>query len=254
MGERDSYAPGTFCWADLGTTDAAAAQGFYTGLFGWDAEALPAGEGGVYVMFRLGGRDVAALYEMGESERDQLDAHWSSYVSVGDVEQTAGRARELEATILAEPFDVMDSGRMAVLRDPTGAHLHLWQPGRHAGAGRVNDIGCMVWNELATPDVGRAGSFYAELLGWNVEADATGYATIRMGDGINGGMRPLQDAEPPNWLLYFTVPSADAAVAHVRESGGTVLTGPVDATVGRIAVVRDPQGAMFALYEGDVDP
>jgi predicted enzyme related to lactoylglutathione lyase len=254
MGERDSYAPGTFCWADLGTTDAAAAQEFYSGLFGWDAEALPAGEGGVYVMFRLGGRDVAALYEMGESERNQLSAHWSSYVSVDDVEATAARATELEATIVAEPFDVMDSGRMAVLRDPTGAHVHLWQPGRHAGAGRVNEPGCMVWNELATTDIERAGAFYRDLLGWDAEADATGYATIRLGDGINGGMRPLRDGEPPNWLLYFTVPSADDAVTHVRASGGEVLAGPVAVTVGRIAVVRDPQGAMFALYEGEVDP
>jgi predicted enzyme related to lactoylglutathione lyase len=254
MGERDSYVPGTFCWADLGTTDASAAQEFYTGLFGWDAEALPAGEGGVYVMFRKGGRDVAALYEMGESERSQLSAHWSSYVSVADVEAIAQRAEELEASIIAEPFDVMDSGRMAVLRDPTGAHVHLWQPGRHAGAGRVNETGCMVWNELATPVVERASSFYRDLLGWNAEGDAIGYATIHRGDAINGGMRPLRDGEPPNWLLYFTVPSADEAVAQVRESGGEVLAGPADATVGRIAVVRDPQGAMFALYEGDVDP
>jgi uncharacterized protein len=112
----------------------------------------------------------------------------------------------------------------------------------------------MVWNELATPDVDRASGFYRDLLGWNPEGDPTGYATIRMGEGINGGMRPLRDGEPPNWLLYFTVPSADEAVAHVRESGGEVLAGPADATVGRIAVVRDPQGAMFALYEGDVDP
>jgi predicted enzyme related to lactoylglutathione lyase len=254
MGERDSYAPGAFCWADLGTTDAAAAQEFYTGLFGWEAEPLPAGEGGVYVMFRLGGRDVAALYEMGDSERDQLSAHWSSYVSVEDVEQSAARATELEATIVAEPFDVMDSGRMAVLRDPTGAHLHLWQPGRHAGAGRVNEVGCIVWNELATPDVERAAGFYRELLGWEAAADATGYSTIRLGEDIGGGMRPLQDGEPPNWLLYFTVPSAEEAANRVREAGGEVLTGPVDVTVGRIAVVRDPQGAMFALYEGDVDP
>jgi hypothetical protein len=254
MGERDSYAPGTFCWADLGTTDASAAQEFYTGLFGWDADALPAGEGGVYVMFRKDGRDVAALYEMGESERNQLNAHWSSYVSVEDVEATARRAGELEAAIVAEPFDVMDSGRMAVLRDPTGAHVHLWQPGRHAGAGRVNEPGCIVWNELATPDVERAGAFYHELLGWDAEGDPTGYATIRLGDGINGGMRPLRDGEPPNWLIYFTVPSADEAVERVRSSGGEVLAGPADATVGRIAVVRDPQGAVFAVYEGDVDP
>jgi uncharacterized protein len=254
MGERDSYAPGTFCWADLGTTDAAAAQEFYVGLFGWEAEPLPAGEGGVYVMFRLGGHDVAALYEMGDAERNQLSAHWSSYVSVEDVAAIAARAGELDATILAEPFDVMDSGRMAVLRDPTGAHLHLWQPGRHNGAGRVNEAGCMVWNELATPDVERAAAFYRELLGWEAEADATGYATIRMGDGINGGIRPLRDGEPPHWLLYFNVASVEAAAERVRESGGKVLAGPADVTVGRIAVIRDPQGATLALYEGDVDP
>jgi predicted enzyme related to lactoylglutathione lyase len=254
MGERESYAAGTFCWADLGTTDAGAAREFYTSLFGWDAEDLPAGEGGVYVMFRLGGRDVAALYEMGTSEREQLSAHWSSYVSVEDVAATAARAGELGASVVAEPFDVMDSGRMAVLRDPTGAHVHLWQPGRHVGAGRVNEAGCMVWNELATPDVQRAGTFYGDLLGWQAEADATGYATIHLGDGINGGLRPLRDGEPPNWLLYFTVPSCDEAVERVRAGGGEVLTEPVDATVGRIAVVRDPQGATFALYEGDVDP
>jgi predicted enzyme related to lactoylglutathione lyase len=254
MGERDAYPPGTFCWADLGTTDAAAAREFYTGLFGWAPEALPAGEGGVYVMFRLGGRDVAALYEMGAQERDQLAAHWSGYLSVEDVEATAARARELGAAIVAEPFDVMDSGRMAVLRDPTGAHMHLWQPGRHVGAGRVNEPGAMAWNELASPDVERASAFYRDLLGWDVETDATGYATIRNGERLNGGIRPLRDGEPPNWLIYFTVASLDDAAAHVRASDGDVLVEPADATVGRIAVVRDPQGAMFALYEGDVDP
>jgi predicted enzyme related to lactoylglutathione lyase len=254
MGERDAYAPGTFCWADLGTTDAAAAREFYTGLFGWEAEDLPAGEGGVYVMFRKDGRDVAALYEMGDTERDQLSAHWSSYLSVEDVSAAAARAGELGAAIIAEPFDVMDSGRMAVVRDPTGAHVHLWQPGRHVGAGRVNELGCMVWNELATPDIDRASTFYSELLGWSAEADATGYATIRSGDGPGGGMRPLRDGEPPNWLLYFTVRALDDAAEKVRAAGGEVLAGPLDATVGRIAVVRDPQGAMFALYEGEVDP
>jgi predicted enzyme related to lactoylglutathione lyase len=254
MGERDSYAPGTFCWADLGTTDAAAAQEFYTGLFGWDAEPLPAGEGGVYVMFRLGGRDVAALYEMGDAERNQLSAHWSSYVSVEDVTAVATRASELQAQILAQPFDVMDSGRMAVLRDPTGAHLHLWEPGRHSGAGRVNETGCMVWNELATPDLDRAGGFYRELLGWESEPDATGYATIRRDDAINGGMRPVQDGEAPNWLIYFTVPSVDEAAQRVRDSGGKVLIEPVGSTAGRIAVIQDPQGAKLALYEGHVDP
>jgi hypothetical protein len=254
MGERDAYSAGTFCWADLGTTDATAAREFYTGLFGWEPEALPAGEGGVYVMFRREGRDTAALYEMGETERNQLSAHWSSYVSVEDVEAIAARAAELGASVVAEPFDVMDSGRMAVLRDPTGAHLHLWQPGRHIGAGRVNEPGCLVWNELATPDVERASAFYRDLLGWEIESDATGYATIRNAGGLNGGMRPLRDGEPPNWLLYFSVPAVDDAAAHVRASGGELVVEPMEATAGRIAVIRDPQGAMLAVYEGDVDP
>ena len=254
MGERDSYPVGTFCWADLGTTEGPDAKTFYTALFGWDAEDLPAGEDGVYTMFRKQGRDVAALYEMGADERGQLPAHWSSYVSVEDLDAVAGRGTELGAAVVAEPFDVMDSGRMAVLRDPAGAHVHLWQPGRHVGAGRVNETGCMVWNELATADVAGALSFYRELLGWEGEIDATGYATIRTSAGINGGIRPLQDGEAPAWLVYFSTGSADDAAMHVRESGGAVLAGPMDATVGRIAVVRDPQGAVLALYEGDVDP
>jgi predicted enzyme related to lactoylglutathione lyase len=254
MGERDSYPAGTFCWADLGTTEGPDAKTFYTALFGWAAEDLPAGDDGVYTMFRKQGRDVAALYEMGADERGQLPAHWSSYVSVEDLDAVAARGTELGATVVAEPFDVMDSGRMAVLRDPGGAHVHLWQPGRHVGAGRVNETGCMVWNELATADVAAALSFYRELLGWEGEIDATGYATIRTAAGINGGIRPLQDGEASAWLVYFSTGSADDAVMHVRESGGAIIAGPMDVTVGRIAVVRDPQGALLALYEGDVDP
>jgi predicted enzyme related to lactoylglutathione lyase len=254
MGERDSYPAGTFCWADLGTTEGHEARDFYTGLFGWDAEDLPAGEDGVYTMFRKEGRDVAALYEMGADERGQLPAHWSSYINVEDLDAIAKRAVELGATVVAEPFDVMDSGRMAVLRDPGGAHVHLWQPGRHIGAGRVNEAGCMVWNELATPDVAAAVEFYRELLGWEGEIDATGYATIRTSSGVNGGIRPLQDGEATAWLVYFATGSADGAATQVRDAGGAIIAGPMDVTVGRIAIVRDPQGAVLALYEGDVDP
>jgi uncharacterized protein len=254
MGERDVYAPGLFCWADLGTTEGAAAKAFYTSLLGWEAEDLGAGEDGVYTMFRRGGRDVAALYEMGPAERGQLPSHWSSYVSVADVDAVAARARELGSAVVADPFDVMDSGRMAVVRDPGGANLHLWEPRRHIGAGRVNEPGCMVWNELAAPDVAQAAAFYRDLLGWQAEPDATGYATIRNGDAVNGGIRPLQEGEVPSWLVYFATASCDEAAARVRESGGAVVAGPMDVTVGRIAVVRDPQGAVLALYEGDADP
>jgi predicted enzyme related to lactoylglutathione lyase len=254
MGDRESYEPGTFCWADLGTTDAAAAKGFYTRVFGWEAVDQPAGDAGVYTMFKLEGRDVAALYEMGEEERARLQPHWSSYVSVQDVDALAPRVRALGGEVVAEPFDVMEAGRMAVVRDPTGALVHLWQPRGQIGAGRVNDPGCMIWNELATPDPERARQFYGGLLGWTAEPDQTGYAVIKRGDAINGGIRPVQDEEPPNWLVYFTARSVDEAAATVREAGGTVVAEPMAVTVGRIAVVADPQGAVFALFEGQGDP
>jgi predicted enzyme related to lactoylglutathione lyase len=254
MGERERYPPGTFCWADLGTTDAEAAKAFYTRVFGWEAVDADTGAAGTYTTFKLGGRDVAALYEMGEEERASLAPHWSSYVSVEDVDALAGRVRDLGGEVLAEPFDVMRAGRMTALRDPTGAALHLWQPREQVGAGRVNDPGCMVWNELASPDPARARDFFAELLGWTVDPEESGYGIIMRGDAINGGMRPLQDGEPTHWLVYFTVASCDETIAAIREAGGTVIAGPMSTPVGRVAAVSDPQGAAFALFEGDVDP
>jgi uncharacterized protein len=254
MGERESYAPGTFCWADLGTTDAAAAKAFYTKVFGWQAVDAPAGESGTYTTFKLDGRDVAALYEMGAEEREQLTPHWSSYVSVENVDAAAARARELGAEVMADPLDVMDAGRMAVVRDPTGALVHLWQAGGQIGAGRVNEPGCMVWNELASPDPERAQAFFSELLGWTAEPDPTGYAVIMSDGAVNGGIRRVQDGEQPQWLIYFRAASCDETAASVREAGGNVLAGPMDAAVGRIALVTDAQGAAFALFEGQADP
>jgi predicted enzyme related to lactoylglutathione lyase len=254
MGERESYAPGTFGWADRGTTDADAAKAFYTRVFGWDAVDAEVGESGTYTTFRLDGRDVAAMYEMDEDARASLTPHWSSYVSVEDVDALTPRVRELGGEVLAEPFDVMQAGRTAALRDPTGATLHLWQPREQLGAGRVNDPGCMVWNELASPDPARARDFFAELLGWTVEPEESGYGVIRLEGAINGGMRPLQDGEPTHWLVYFTVASLDDAIAAIRGGGGSVIAGPMSTPVGRVAAVGDPQGAPFALFEGDVDP
>ena len=254
MGVRERYPPGTFCWADLGTTDAEAAKAFYTRVFGWEAVEEPVGEGGTYTTFKLEGHDVAAMYEMDEEARASLTPHWSSYVSVEDVDALAPRARELGGEVLAEPFDVMQAGRTAALRDPTGATLHLWQPREQVGAGRVNDPGFMVWNELASPDPARARDFFAELLGWTVEPEESGYGVIRLNGAINGGIRPPQEGEPTHWLVYFTVGSCDEAVAAIREAGGSVIIGPMDTPVGRVAAVGDPQGAAFALYEGKVDP
>src|SRR5918999_1055200 len=136
MGERDSYAPGTFCWADLGTTDADAAKAFYTRVFGWEAVDSPVSDDGTYTTFKLDGRDVAALYEMGEQERSSLMPHWSSYVAVEDVDALAPRVRELGGEVLAEPVDVAAAGRVAARRGARERpRLHVLERARVAGPG-----------------------------------------------------------------------------------------------------------------------
>lgn len=258
MGKRESYAPGTFCWVDLATADAAGAKTFYGELFGWEADDMPAGEDATYTMLRLGDDYVGGLSEMAADQREAgVPPHWLSYVSVEDASAAAARARELGGTVPGGAFDVLDAGRMALVEDPAGARLALWEPGRHAGAGRVNDTGCLAWNDLQTANPSPAADFYSALLGWEMEPIEQGgevvYVTIKNGSSANGGIMPSQNDGPPHWLPYFTVASCNDALAKARDLGGEVLAGPMDIGAGKISVLRDPQGAVFAVYEGETD-
>ena len=261
MGKRERYEPGTFSWVDLMTTDPAGAKAFYGELFGWEAEDMPAGGSATYTMLRLDGDYVCALYEMGAEGREQgTPPYWFPYVSVEDADATASRARDLGGTVYSEAFDVLDSGRMAVIGDPTGGVLGAWQPRGHNGAARVNDPGCFTWNELQSRDPETAAAFYAALFGWETEPQKEegklAYVLIRNAGHINGGIMPMteQNGDAPSyWLPYFTVTSTEGAVAKIRDLGGRLMAGPIDVPTGRIAVVSDPQGAAFALFEGETD-
>src|SRR5215207_4077193 len=190
MGERARYEPGTFCWVGLATSDPDSAKAFYTALFGWEAEDLSAGSAGTYTMLRYGGREVAILYRQQPQARAAgAPPHWTSYISVEDAGATAAKANDLGgAAVFREPFDVLDHGRVAAIRDPTGAIVSLWQPRSRVGATLVNDIGALCWNELATTDVGRAKTFFSDLLGWAYEPDKGGSTTIRNAGHRNGAI------------------------------------------------------------------
>src|SRR3954466_4352156 len=149
MGERTSHAPGTFSWADLGTSDADGAKVFYGGLLGWEFEDMPVPEAPPYSMATIGGRTVAALYAMRD---EQAPPAWLSYVTVEDPEAIAVRATDLGGRVISEPFDVMEAGRMAVLQDPTGAVFAVWQPRANIGAELVNDVGALCLNQLNTSE------------------------------------------------------------------------------------------------------
>jgi uncharacterized protein len=250
MGERTSHAPGTFSWVDLGTSDAAGAKAFYGGLLGWDFEDMPVPDSPPYSMASIGGRTVAALY----GKRDeQAPSAWLSYVTVEDADATAARAAELGATVISEPFDVMEAGRMAVLQDPTGAVFAAWQPKASIGAHLVNEPGALCLNQLNTSDPEAAQRFYGDLFGWTfqgVESGGQAYWGITNGERLNGGM---MQSEPSSWLAYFTSADVDASVAKLTELGGTVIVPPSPVPGGRIAVAADPQGAVFAFVEGRMD-
>lgn len=250
VGERTSYASGVFCWTDLGTTDPAGAVAFYSGLFGWEPVEM---DGGGYTLMRLDGADVCGV--RGGDART-LPA-WTSYVAVEDAAGAAARAVELGAGVVRHAGDVMGLGRSAAITDPQGALLGLWEAGSLIGAGRVNDVGAMVLNQLNTPDPDAAAAFYAELFGWDVsqvQSTPAPYWGITAGGHLNGGMMGLAPPAPPNWLVYFTSEDLDGSDAVIVDLGGAVVVSPMEIQGGRILVARDPQYGFFALYEGDVDP
>jgi len=257
MQETTEYAPGAFCWVELGTTNGEAAKKFYTELFGWSSNDNPIGPDMVYTMLRLDGKDVGALYQLsGEMISQGIPPHWLSYVSVTSADESAEKAKSLGGTLRKEPFDVFDVGRMAVIQDPTGAVFALWQPRKHAGAGVVNVPNSFCWNELATKDTKKAGDFYTTLFNWGKNVQEFGpmtYTSFINGERPAGGMYeppPEMGNVPPHWLVYFAVDDCDAKAKKAGELGAKTIVPPRDIPgTGRFAIIQDPQGAAFGIIK-----
>jgi uncharacterized protein len=257
MGERTSHKPGTISWADLATTDQAAAKEFYAALFGWEYDDQPAGEGVTYSMAKLGGRSAAAISPQQADEAAQgVPPHWNVYVTVGDVDASTEKVGEAGGRVLAGPFDVFDAGRMTVLADPVGAVLCLWQAGTSIGAEIVNEPGALTWADTATTDAEAAQAFYTALFGWRFDqmSEEPPYWVIWNGERTNGGMTVPPPDVPANWFPYFAVEDVEAAMQAAQAAGGQPFVGPVDVpNGGRFALIQDPQGAAFAVFAGEFD-
>ena len=257
MPEISRHEPGSFCWIELGTTDAKAAKAFYGGLFGWTFQDDPMGPDAFYTTTKLRGKEVGGLYPYDSEQKKQGAApHWLAYVAVASADEAAAKAKSLGASAPMAPRDVMDFGRMALLADPQGAVFALWQAKSHTGSRLVNEIGSYGWLELATSDVPAATVFYTKLFGWETKVGPVGgvpYTQWRLGPGYVGGCLKLDAARgggTPRWLVYFRVEDCIAAAVTVAARGGSVLAPPRDLEgIGRTAVFADPQGAAFAVIE-----
>jgi predicted enzyme related to lactoylglutathione lyase len=256
MGERTSHDPGTISWTDLETTDQDGAKAFYGALFGWEYEDMPVGEGATYSMAKLNGRSAAAMSgQRAEDAERGIPPHWNLYVTVADVDAAAGAVAGAGGQVFAEPFDVFDAGRMAVIADPSGAALCLWQPGTNIGAEVVNVPGALTWADNATTDPSAAQAFYSDLLGWRFQSmsEEPPYWVIFNGDRNQGGITLAPAGVPPNWFPYFAVEEVEASMRAAEEGGGTPFMGPIDVPSGRFAVIQDPQGAPFAIIQAEFD-
>jgi len=270
MAELDRYIPGVPCWIDTTQPDPDAAAEFYGALFGWQLEdTMPEDAPGKYYMARIRGRDAAAVSsQMGEGAQPAV---WNTYIQVDSADESAEKVKAAGGSVLVEPFDIFESGRMAFVADPQGAAFGLWQPNQHLGTRVDNEHGAINFNDLHTTDIEGAKAFYGEVFGWGTLDMGGGNSTWTLkayGDLLeerNPGQRermkemgapddfidvvaslgPVQGGAPASWGVTFGVDDADAIAAKARELGAEVLAGPFDAPWVRLAVIRDPQGATF---------
>ncbi|HET8773298.1 MAG TPA: VOC family protein [Thermoanaerobaculia bacterium] len=250
MTKTTSHQPGSFCWIELMTSDAAGARAFYTQLFGWSVNEIPMGDLGMYSIFQKDGADAGAMYQR-TPEMAEVPPFWMSYVRVDDADAATEQAKSLGATVHNGPFDVGPQGRMTVFADPQGAAFAVWQPYESPGLGVRDEVGTLCWNELQARDVDAAKKFYPALFPWRMK-ESPEYTEWHIGEQAIGGMMPSQaPAEVPSyWLPYFSVADCDATVAQTQSLGGRVLVPAFEAAnVGRMSVLADPQGATFAVIK-----
>lgn len=252
-------APGHFCWWEHGTTDQAGARAFYSTLLGWTTTDMPLDTGDLYIMAHKDGKDLAGLYPLNDEQVAQgIPPHWMPHIAVADADATAAAVKAHGGTVVFEPFDVMEAGRLAFFQDPTGAMISVWQGKEHMGAQIAGEPGSVCWNELATRDAAAARAFYAGVFGWEAEVldmDGMPYTMFSLGDQQVGGMMEMDETwgeAPPAWSIYFAVDDADAATQQAQDLGGSVVVPLTDIPgTGRFSVLTDPAGGVFSVIKLD---
>ncbi len=256
MVTRDTAWPaGTPCWVDLGADDTAKARAFYRGVFGWTVQEGPPESGG-YSMCEIDGQPVAGIgSKMGPAEMPMV---WTTYLATQDADETASKIKAAGGQLMAEPFDVMDAGRMGIAVDPGGAVFGIWQARLHTGARLANEPGSMVWNENMSRDFEGNKAFYHAVFGYefgDMSSEDFKYATMDLDGRPAGGIGEMganvPAGHPAHWTAYFGVVDTDAAVAKVTELGGRVVQAAWDSPYGRMAVAADDQGAVFSVISVD---
>ena len=244
---------GQFVWYELMSANAPAARAFYPAVAGWATEDWPHSQ---YTMWTSGGIPLGGVVQLRPDQLQQgMRSAWMPYIEAGDVDETARKAAQIGGRVLFGPHDIQGTGRFAVLADPQGAVFAIYHSLSPSEGFDGDPIpGRFGWHELTTTDHRAALEFYRRLFGW----ESTGSFTMDVGEyqmygsrgKSYGGMftRTPEMPKIPFWLCYIAVPDLYKAISSAKHLGGKVLNGPMEVPDGSwIAVLSDPQGAMFAL-------
>jgi predicted enzyme related to lactoylglutathione lyase len=252
MPSRDAAPLGAPCWIDLFSSDTDKAREFYGAAFGWTAEDSGTEYGG-YINFSKDGILVAGMMH-NDGSSGSPDG-WNTYLAVADAEATVEAAANAGATVYLQPMEVMDLGSMAMIADPGGAAIGIWQPGLHKGFGVLGETGAPAWFELHTRDYDTVLPFYRDVFGWDTHtmSDTPEFRYTTLGDGrdalagVIDATSFLPAAIPANWAVYIAVADTDATAATITELGGSVPVAPENTPFGRLATVTDPTGASLRV-------
>ncbi|MFF5425561.1 MULTISPECIES: VOC family protein [unclassified Streptomyces] len=251
MTEATRRPPGTPCWVSLMVHGLDSTLEFYRALFGWEFVPGPQ-QLGPYVRALLDGKEVAGVGQLPPDRH--LPIAWTTYLATDDADDTAEAIRACGGTVAVGPLDAADAGRLVICSDPAGAVFGVWQAEAHHGTAAAGPPGTPVWNELLTYETSSVGKFYRSVFGYEVEPAATAdfdYATLHLAGRPVASLHGVGNALPrdrgAHWMTYFEVADTDEAARLVTELGGHVLRPPRDGTAGRLALVTDPEGAVFTL-------
>jgi predicted enzyme related to lactoylglutathione lyase len=255
MADTKTFVANAPVWVDLSSTDAAKSRDYYSKLFGWKVEVAPDPDAGGYALAKLNGKDVAGI---GPAQTPDGPSAWMVYIGTKDADETVRKVEAAGGTVIAPPFDVLKSGRMAVFQDPAGAFISAWQPLEMQGAQLMGAPNTFAWAELNARGIDKAKAFYTKVYGWGEkespmsEGDAQYTEFLLDGESIAGGMEMNQMVPkevPSYWTVYFGVDDVDKGFKKAIDAGGHEMLAPQDFPGGRFAILSDPQGAVFGLLK-----
>lgn len=247
---------GRFLWHELMTPDTGSAEDFYGKVVGWKAKAWE--QDPSYKMWMTGRRPTGGLMPQRVEPNQVSPLQWFTYIGTSDVDATVRQAVELGGRVMKPAMDLPNVGRFAFLQDPQGTAFAVFTPTPSSTppADYRPGLGDFSWHELITTNWQAAWNFYQKLFGWEKTsamemAPGQTYQMFGLNKIPMGGLynKPPDQPGPPAWLPYAVVRDAKRAAEIIKQSGGTVINGPMEVPGGDwIVAGLDRQGAMFAVH------